>query len=579
MAVSPNLKVNVSADTSKYSQAMKSAKAEMQDFSKVSGSAMDAFTSALGINMGKLKEVSGAAKALGGAFAEAGAKGSTAFKDMVPAIKGVGTALAGIGIGAAILAFKSLNQEAEYFRNTMEGATQAAALEAYIGAFKGTLMDRSTAGKGWQDFMDNFKRDWAETTGTMGAFFARVFSGQGLKGFSQDLKDARANAYQASNIAQRILETQRAINAAESQYSELNQQIIARKNIIKDKNASAADKARALAEAEEMIRQKYDGPNGLVALNQRLAQLYTTRNSITASSDQDIIEENAQRQKAANIAAAMQAELGGLLKLQNSVTASAGAEASSRAKAREEAAKLKALKDKFASEAISPVTASIDMPSTVTQQNTAGIIPFTPVVSDWVGFFDGVDEAIFKRFPNGMEIGVAFDYAEGLQDFTSAVESTLSSLAETTGSLIGQLVGDLATGGDAWTNFSNAALSAFGDMAVSIGKIAIQAGIASLGIQAAITSLGPAGAALAIAGGAALVALGMAVKTGLSNVAGGNYSASAVSAPSASSFTGGRNDDYLLREMNINVTGTLTGDGENLVAVINGQQRKNELTT
>ena len=31
--------------------------------------------------------------------------------------------------------------------------------------------------------------------------------------------------------------------------------------------------------------------------------------------------------------------------------------------------------------------------------------------------------------------------------------------------------------------------------------------------------------------------------------------------------------------MNINVTGTLTGDGENLVAVINGQQRKNELTT
>lgn len=576
MAVSPNLKVNVSADTSKYSQAMKSAKAEMQDFSKVSGSAMDAFTSALGINMGKLKEVSGAAKALGGAFAEAGAKGSTAFKDMVPAIKGAGVAIAGLGLGAAALAFKALNQEAEYFRNTMEGATQAAALEAYIGAFKGTLMDRSTAGKGWQDFMDNFKRDWAETTGTMGAFFARVFSGQGLKGFSQDLKDARANAYQASNIAQRILETQRAINAAESQYSELNQQIIARKNIIKDKNASAADKARALAEAEEMIRQKYDGPNGLVALNQRLAQLYTTRNSITASSDQDIIEENAQRQKAANIAAAMQAELGGLLKLQNSVTASAGAEASSRAKAREEAAKLKALKDKFASEAISPVTASIDMPSTVTQQNTAGVIPFTPVVSNWAGFFNDAEEGILKRFPNGLTIGVAFDYAEGLIDFTSAVESTLSSLADTTGSLIGQLVGDLATGGDAWTNFSNSALSAFGDLAVSIGKMAIATGTATLGIKAALESLN---GWVAIAAGAALVALGMAVKTGLSNMANGNYSAAAVSAPSASSFTGGRNDDYLLREMNINVTGTLTGDGENLVAVINGQQRKNELTT
>lgn len=163
---------------------------------------------------------------------------------------------------------------------------------------------------------------------------------------------------------------------------------------------------------------------------------------------------------------------------------------------------------------------------------------------------------------------------EHLRDITREVESIVSSLAESTGETIGQLIGDLATGGDAWSNFKNSALSAFGDMAVSVGKMAVATGVATLGIKAALESLN---GYVAIAAGVALVALGTAVKTGLSNVASGNYSAGYSSVASGSYSSG--NSDYETREVNVKVTGTLTGEGSALIGVINNVNNQDYYTT
>ncbi len=176
-----------------------------------------------------------------------------------------------------------------------------------------------------------------------------------------------------------------------------------------------------------------------------------------------------------------------------------------------------------------------------------------------------------------IHVGVHLDMDKRkIIDITNEVNSALQDLAASTGEVIGQLVGDLVTGGDAWQNFSNAALSAFGDMAIAIGKIAIETGIARLGIEAAITALGPEGAAMAIAAGTALVALGAAVKTGLSNVAAGDYSGG-VSVASAN--YGSYNSDYSTREVTVNVTGTLKADGDQLVAVITNTQNNSYYQT
>lgn len=168
--------------------------------------------------------------------------------------------------------------------------------------------------------------------------------------------------------------------------------------------------------------------------------------------------------------------------------------------------------------------------------------------------------------------------AEGVIDVTNELQSVLTSAFDSIGSALGSLIGDLITGEDAWGNFGNAALSAFGDMATSIGKMAISIGVAALAIQGSLTTLN---GWAAIAAGTALVALGMAVKTGLSNIASGNYSASASVATSGNygSSTSALPTSFDEREVNVRVTGNLYASGNQLMAVIENENNRKKHTT
>ena len=142
-----------------------------------------------------------------------------------------------------------------------------------------------------------------------------------------------------------------------------------------------------------------------------------------------------------------------------------------------------------------------------------------------------------------------------------------------TSEIMGNLVGTLVAGGDAWGDFKNAALSSLGDMAIAVGKIAVKTGVSMLGIKAALKLDNPY---VAIAAGAALIALGAAVKSSLSQVASGDYSAGAGGYSSGySSSSGG---DWDTREVTVNVTGTLTANGDQLITVINNANKKNYYT-
>ena len=156
------------------------------------------------------------------------------------------------------------------------------------------------------------------------------------------------------------------------------------------------------------------------------------------------------------------------------------------------------------------------------------------------------------------------------RELASLIEQGAVSVSES----IGNLIGDLVTGGDAWKNFTNGAISAFGDMAISVGKMAIATGVATLGIKEALESLN---GYVAIAAGAALVALGSAVKTGLANIAGGDYSAAGGGYSSGLSY-GSAGGGYETREVTVNVTGTLEADGDKLITVLNNTNRKNYYT-
>jgi hypothetical protein len=190
-----------------------------------------------------------------------------------------------------------------------------------------------------------------------------------------------------------------------------------------------------------------------------------------------------------------------------------------------------------------------------------------------------VDADYWKNVINAqlgdVTIGIGFRAdTDKIQDISNEVNSLLQSGITRTSELLGGLIGTLAGGGDAWGDFKNAALSAFGDMAIAVGKIAVAAGLASEGIQAALHMDNPY---IAIAAGAALIALGTAVKSSLSAVASGDYSA-AGGGYSGSYGGGSSGGDYETREVNVNVTDTLVANGDQLITVINNTNKKNYYT-
>ena len=111
-------------------------------------------------------------------------------------------------------------------------------------------------------------------------------------------------------------------------------------------------------------------------------------------------------------------------------------------------------------------------------------------------------------------------------------------------------------------------------MAIAVGKIAVKTGVGMLGIQAALNMDNPY---VAIAAGAALIALGAAVKSSLSAVASGDYSAGG-GGYSGGSSSGSSGNEYETRQVNVNVTGTLQADGNQLIAVIQNTNKKNYYT-
>ncbi len=163
---------------------------------------------------------------------------------------------------------------------------------------------------------------------------------------------------------------------------------------------------------------------------------------------------------------------------------------------------------------------------------------------------------------------------DSVVDLTNEVNALLESSLNRTAEMMGNLIGTLAAGGDAWGNFKNEAVSALGDLAIAVGKIAIKTGVGMLGIQAALNMDNPY---VAIAAGAALVALGAAVKSSLSAVASGDYSSG--SGGYAGGYTSGSSgNDWEAREVNIHVTGELTADGDQLKAALNSANKKSYYT-
>lgn len=588
----PTMKVNVTADNGDLSRKMKDSKAAVKDFEKVSDDALKAFGSAIGVNIDQISRLSNSLKGLGEKMQKSGNDGAKSMGKIVSALGSATAAIAGLGIGAAVAAFKLLNDEATAFKNTVQGASVDLQTTAFVATYAQALRDANEAvGENTATIMSELTKKWKTlwadvkfiavdaiadiATGELEVREGMLKSMAALPGLSgilgpatvldaagtllgksldtlQGLKsEAIGLGESAARIEERMYNIRLKMVDKTVEWARMERQIAEYKRIAYDKSVDTATQQEALNKATQLIEQRYKEE---ARLKKQLADLQFQYNDLASSSLEDIQKANQLRVDEENTVARMNNALRELSELEATIRLNAEKEAEARqaalAAAQALAASKASLADWRANAEISAENNLADMlPKGAEATTEVGLaIPVTPVLD-----------------------------TSTLVDITNELQSVMTSAFDTIGVSIGELIGDLATGGDAWGNFANTAIGAFGDMAISIGKMAISTGVATLGIKAALESLN---GYVAIAAGTALVALGAAVKAGLSNIASGSYSSSAnVATAGGYGSTNMLGADFETREMKVEVTGTLRASGNELLTVIENENTRKKHTT
>ena len=560
MAGAPNMKVRATMDNSDLKKKSQESKAALRDFEKTGTAAVSKLGEAFGVNTGKIGQMMYSLRGLGEKMTESGNAGTAAFGKLLTSVNGLTAGLAGIGIAGVVAGFKLLNEEATAFKNTMEGASIDVMTTAYIETYRQALHDfnaetgrtvaeaQASLLKGWSVFLAQLKNEVLNMdlkTAIAGPLGAALLGGN--QGNAAAYEDANAKATEAERIAKRIFDIQRRISDSAVEWARMERDIAEYKRIAYDKTADTATQQDALAKATELIRERYVEE---ARLRKQLADLQSQYNGLVSSSIADIDKANQLRIQEERVVVSMNNALRELSERQATITANVQKEAEARRQA-----------------------------AAFIQQKEAYAADTAEARADLSAFSESLTSQAEMKFPK-LEVPVmpVLD-TKSIVDLSQQLETLLTGSIENLSAGIGNLIGDLATGGDAWGNFADMAISSFGDMAIAIGKMAVSTGVATLGIKAALESLNPY---VAIAAGAALIALGYAVKAGLSNVAAGNYSASTNVASATGNYGAGSspiNTAFENREMTIKVTGTLKAEGSQLVSVIENERTRLAHTT
>lgn len=553
------MKVRATMDNSDLKKKSQESKAALRDFEKTGTDAVSKLGEAFGVNTGKIGQMMSSIRGLGVTMQESGNKGVAAFGSMLAGVNGLAAGIAGLGLGAALATFKMLSAEAENFKNTVAGANIELSTQAYIDTYRQFIHDLNRGiGEGvaetqswWKKYTSTFGtnlKTWFLSGASSAADSFGAAPVDGLSNYYEAVNGATDAAAEAERIVNEIFQVQRQISDASVEWARQERQIAEYKRIAYDKTVSLAEQQEALRKAQELIVERYQQE---ADLRERLADLQAEYNSLASSSVADIDKANQLRIQEERVVASMNNSLRELSERQATING----EIAKEVQLRQQAAAFIQQKEAYAADTagaradMAAFTASLETPQL--EMNFPKLeVPVVPVLD-----------------------------TEAVIDLSQQLESVLTGTLENIGAGIGNLIGDLATGGDAWGNFADFAISTFGDMAITIGKMAISTGVATLGIKAALESLN---GYVAIAAGVALIALGSAVKAGLSNVAAGNYNASTNVASATGNYGAGSspiNTAFENREMTIKVTGTLRAEGSQLVSVIENERTRLAHTT
>lgn len=552
MADGSNLKAKIGMDTGDFEKGAKKVTKAAQDMGKEIGSSLGDVGRALGIDTGLVGDLAKNIENATTLFKGMGAAGGQAASSLTRAMTTLRGAIAGLGLTAAIIAFKELNAQAANFEQRLQGVNLAASANAYRNAYAQTLYDASGAGNFWANFKEKSKTYFAENFAEIGTLFTTNAS---------DRAAAKSNAERAAQLASDMVELRKKERDLGIEIQGINNKIAEAQNKFRDTAASATERKQAEATITELINEKYGKQ---AALQSAMLANVRERNSLTTSTEAELDEQANLERGLLALQGQQQQELNSMLRTHNSINK---AVSTTKQTVQETVSLLEQVVGSSMAETLNQAIGNEITRNDVGVQRIfdEGFLDMMKNVPALQG------EAIRLKVPVVPEVDIE-QAQKAVVQLTSVFESGIAGISEA----IGGLIGDLINGEDAWQGFAQAGISVVADMLATVGKAFIAEGVGVIAAQAALVTGGGAGA---IAAGAAMVALAATMKSAMSNAAanwsGGGYSTSVAS----SAYTSNTGLSTYGREMNVKVTGTLVANGSQLVAVLNNENNRTNLTT
>lgn len=561
MADGSNLKAKIGMDTGDFEKGAKKVTKAAQSMGKDIGTSLSDVGRAIGVDAGLLGDLARRIESATTLFRGMASAGGNAASSLTKAMAGLGGAIARLGITAAIAAFKELNAQADYFEQRLQGVNLAASAKAYRDTYRSALYDASGAGEWWANIKERTRNYFSTNFAEIGALLG---GGAG----KADREAAARAAERASQLASQMVDLKRRERDLGKEIQQIDNDIAAAKNTFKDSSKSANERKQAEARITELITQKYAMQ---VALQQEMLANVSERNSLTKSTEAELDEEASLEKGLIALQGQKQQELNSMLRTHNSIAGAVKSQAGS-AKETQQATEL----------TLAAATALVEKERALKaiQDQNAAMKAAARFRMD--GALQSVEasgalQGVAQRLTVPALIKPVIDVEtvqQSMIELSGVIESGVMGMSEA----IGDLIGNLINGENAWEGFAQAGINVIADMLATVGKAFVTEGIGVLAADAAL-KFGAAAAPAAIAGGAAMIALASAMRTTMSNAA-ANWSGGGSSVAS-SAYSGGSSNTPTAygREMTVHVTGTLTGEGSKLVAVLNNEADRKRVTT
>lgn len=626
MAASSTAQVVFKGNTADLQKKLKVAEKGMQEFKDMGSDALSSIGDLFGVNTGKIGDMLASVKKLGAGFQAMGSTGNSALSGLTRGMSMLSAGVAAVGIAGLVAGFKELNRQADLFSQTDVGAAFVNVNKAWRDTYSMATMDAGQGGGAWLKFKEDFKNAGAQMGAIFGNSFAGVMQGQGFGESIRNALDthtkARQQAMNAIPYAAELEKAQRYMRDQSMVWAQQSAQIKAYERIARDTSKSEKERNDAIIAAKELTIQKDNDRTEALKRVYEAQKALNEQSTTTAAGMQDQVDKFNEWQ---NSIEQSESNLSSLERVENRINKSGGGGGvSSTAKAVDhlgEAIKslhssvegavnvnkvfgdsqdeLKVSADAYKSALEGIVStygtedervkglideyqklakARDDAANAMTRIETpTALASITPVATKKgvAGQMQGI--AGWKMPELTSEQKQYYEFLQGMVDASERANEAISDALVNGISNSIQYLADALWGLEEFdgSRVFAALLTPLAEACVQMGELIMAQGLASKAFQESLSN-----PYAAIAAGAALIAVGALVKAGLNSaiksVSGGGYSTSVASSAYTSNAS---NPSSFGREMEVKVTGTLTANGSQLVAVLNNEHNRNSYTT